>query len=161
MGLWSETCGNPNPRNPRNPYPIHLSTTHLSNQCSCLYASQLFTRFCGFPIIIDQRICPWKCCAYCPLSGPLQCPWGIPRVCQHFQQEKGWYPSSYSYDLKIKLEEGASPPPGCMYSLSPMELEALRTFIDENLNNGFIRCGRESRPTRRLSPSEVLLLLSV
>ena len=48
-------------------------------------------------------------------------------------------PPHCSYDLKIELEEGASPPPGCMYSLSSMELEALRTFIDVNLNNGFIR----------------------
>ena len=48
-------------------------------------------------------------------------------------------PPHRSYDLKIELEEGASPPPGRMYSLSPTELEALRAFIDENLNNGFIR----------------------
>jgi hypothetical protein len=48
-------------------------------------------------------------------------------------------PPHRSYDLKIELEEGASPPPGRMYSLSPTELEALRTFIDEHLNNGFIR----------------------
>ena len=48
-------------------------------------------------------------------------------------------PPHRSYDLKIELEEGASPPPGCMYSLSPTELEALRVFIDENLSNGFIR----------------------
>ena len=47
-------------------------------------------------------------------------------------------PPHHSYDLKIELEEGASPPPGHMYSLSPMKLEALCTFIDENLNNGFI-----------------------
>ena len=29
------------------------------------------------------------------------------------------------YDLKIKLEEGASPLPGRLYSLSPVELKAL------------------------------------
>jgi hypothetical protein len=28
------------------------------------------------------------------------------------------------YDLNIKTEEGAITPPSCMYSLSPMELEA-------------------------------------
>ena len=43
------------------------------------------------------------------------------------------------YDLKIELEEGTSPPPGRLYSLSPIELEALRAFIDENLCFGFIR----------------------
>ena len=43
------------------------------------------------------------------------------------------------YDLKIDLEEGATLPPGRLYSLSPIELKALRTFIDENLRFGFIR----------------------
>ena len=45
----------------------------------------------------------------------------------------------HSYDLKIELEEGASPSPRYMYSLSPTELEALPIFIDESLSNGFIR----------------------
>ena len=43
------------------------------------------------------------------------------------------------YNLKIDLEEGATLLPGRLYSLSPVELEALRTFIDENLHFGFIR----------------------
>ena len=41
--------------------------------------------------------------------------------------------------MKIDLEEGTSPPLGTLYSLSPVELSALRTFINENLNTGFIR----------------------
>ncbi|CAA7267179.1 unnamed protein product [Cyclocybe aegerita] len=36
------------------------------------------------------------------------------------------------YDLKIDLEEGAEPPLGRMYSLSPTELQALREFLEEN-----------------------------
>jgi len=47
-------------------------------------------------------------------------------------------PPHRDYDLKIDLEEGTSPPLGTLYSLSPVELSALRTFIDENLNTGFI-----------------------
>jgi hypothetical protein len=43
------------------------------------------------------------------------------------------------HDLKIELEEGASPPIGTTYSLSPSELESLRTFLDEHLAMGFIR----------------------
>ena len=43
------------------------------------------------------------------------------------------------HDLKINLEEGASPPIGTTYSLSPSELESLRTFLDEHLAMGFIR----------------------
>ena len=48
-------------------------------------------------------------------------------------------PPHCNYNLKINLEEGTSPPLGTLYSLSPVELSALRTFIDDNLNTGFIR----------------------
>ena len=48
-------------------------------------------------------------------------------------------PPHCDFDLKIELEEGASPPPRRLYSLSPFELDALRKFIDENLSTGFIR----------------------
>jgi len=48
-------------------------------------------------------------------------------------------PPHHDYDLKIELEEGTSPPLGTLYSLSPVELSTLRTFIDKNLNTGFIR----------------------
>jgi len=47
-------------------------------------------------------------------------------------------PPHRDYDLKIDLEEGTSPPLGTLYSLSPVELSTLRTFINENLNTGFI-----------------------
>jgi len=47
-------------------------------------------------------------------------------------------PPHRDYNLKIDLEEGTSPPLGTLYSLSLVELSALRTFIDENLNTGFI-----------------------
>jgi len=43
------------------------------------------------------------------------------------------------YDLKIELEEGVPLPPGRLYSLSPVELETLQGFIDENLHFSFIR----------------------
>ena len=43
------------------------------------------------------------------------------------------------HDLKIDLEEGASPPIGTTYSLSPSKLESLQTFLDEHLAMGFIR----------------------
>ena len=42
------------------------------------------------------------------------------------------------YDLKITLDEGASPPLRPIYSLSQEELLALRKFIDENTATGFI-----------------------
>jgi len=47
-------------------------------------------------------------------------------------------PLHCNYDLKIELEEGTLPPLGTLYSLFPVELSTLRTFIDENLNTGFI-----------------------
>jgi len=43
------------------------------------------------------------------------------------------------YDLKINLEEGAQPLVGPIYFLSASEQEALKEFIEENLNIGFIQ----------------------
>lgn len=48
-------------------------------------------------------------------------------------------PKHRPYDLKIDLEEGATPPLGPIYSLSKLELNTLREYIDENLRSGFIR----------------------
>ena len=48
-------------------------------------------------------------------------------------------PEHRPYDLKITLEDGAVPPLGPIYSLSKLELETLREYIDENLRSGFIR----------------------
>ena len=47
-------------------------------------------------------------------------------------------PPHRPYDLKINLEEGVQPPVGPIYSLSASEQEALKEFIEENLNTGFI-----------------------
>ena len=47
--------------------------------------------------------------------------------------------SHHLYDLKINLEEGAQPPVGYIYSLSVFGQEALKEFIEENLNMGFIQ----------------------
>jgi len=48
-------------------------------------------------------------------------------------------PSHCPYDLKINLEEGAQPLVGPIYSLSASEQEALKEFIEKNLNMGFIQ----------------------
>jgi len=48
-------------------------------------------------------------------------------------------PPHRSYDHKIPLKEGFTPPFGPLYSLSKPELQALRQWIDENLSKGFIR----------------------
>jgi len=48
-------------------------------------------------------------------------------------------PSHCPYDLKINLEEGAQPPVGPIYSLSASEQEALKKFIEKNLNTYFIQ----------------------
>ena len=47
-------------------------------------------------------------------------------------------PPHCDFDLKIELEEGASPLPRRLYLLSLFELDALQKFIDENLSTGFI-----------------------
>ena len=43
------------------------------------------------------------------------------------------------YDLKINLEEDSQPSVGLIYSLLASEQEALKEFIEENLNTGFIQ----------------------
>ena len=48
------------------------------------------------------------------------------------------FPPHRPYDLRINLEEGAQPLVGSIYSLSASEQEALKEFIEENLNTGFI-----------------------
>ena len=48
-------------------------------------------------------------------------------------------PPHRSYDHKVPLKEGFYPPFGSLYSLSKLELQALRQWIDENLSKGFIR----------------------
>ena len=48
-------------------------------------------------------------------------------------------PEHRPYDLKIPLQEGTTPPFGPVYNLSPLELQVLRTYIDDNLRKGFIR----------------------
>ena len=42
----------------------------------------------------------------------------------------------------IELEEGKQPPFGPIYSLGPVELETLKTYIETNLANGFIRLSK-------------------
>src|SRR6266446_9428125 len=56
------------------------------------------------------------------------------------------------YDLKINLEEGAKPFHRPIYSLSPLELTALREFLEENIQNGFIH------PSKSLWGSPVLFI---
>jgi len=48
-------------------------------------------------------------------------------------------PEHRIYDHRIPLQEGAVPPFGPVYSLSPHELDALRKYIDDNLKKGYIR----------------------
>ena len=42
------------------------------------------------------------------------------------------------YDLKIALEEGASPPISRIYPVSDSELETLKKFVEDHLRMGFI-----------------------
>jgi len=57
------------------------------------------------------------------------------------------------YDLQINLEEGAQPLVGPIYSLLASEQEALKKFIEENLNIGFIQ------PTSPLHSAPVLFVM--
>ena len=48
-------------------------------------------------------------------------------------------PPHRPFDCEIDLIPGAQPPVGRIYNLSEPELAALKAFLDENLNKGFIR----------------------
>src|SRR5260370_23562003 len=58
----------------------------------------------------------------------------------------------WPYDLQIKLEEGAKPTHGPIYSLLPLEQAALQEFIEENVWNSFIW------PSKSLWGSPVLFM---
>jgi hypothetical protein len=47
-------------------------------------------------------------------------------------------PPHRPYDHKIPLEDGFQPPFGPLYSLSHLELEELKRWLEENLSKGFI-----------------------
>ena len=67
------------------------------------------------------------------------------------------------YDLKIELEDGAIPPFGPIYSLSPHELQMLREFIDEHLAYGLIRptCSRSGAPVLFIKKKDGSLRLCI
>ena len=44
----------------------------------------------------------------------------------------------------IKLKEGKQPPYGPIYSLAPVKLETLKTYIETNLANSFIQASKSS-----------------
>jgi hypothetical protein len=48
-------------------------------------------------------------------------------------------PEHRIYDHRIPIQEGAVPPFGPVYNLSPHELDVLRKYIDDNLKKGYIR----------------------
>ena len=76
------------------------------------------------------------------LLGPVTLN-GVPKEYHDFanvfsKSKAGILADHRPYDLKITLEDGASPPLGPIYLLSQEELFALPKFIDENTATGFI-----------------------
>jgi hypothetical protein len=59
-------------------------------------------------------------------------------------------PPHHLYDHKIPLVDGFQPPFGPLYSLSHLELEELKRWLEENLSKGFIHASS--------SPATVLIL---
>ena len=60
------------------------------------------------------------------------------------KKEADKLPPHRSYDCPIDLIEGQQPPFGPIYNLSEPELQALKLYIDENLQKGFIRPSKSS-----------------
>ena len=61
-------------------------------------------------------------------------------------------PEHRPYEYPIDLQEGASPPFGPIYRLSEPKLQALRTYLDENLEKGFIQ------PSKSLAGAPILFV---
>ncbi|CAO3619736.1 unnamed protein product [Cunninghamella blakesleeana] len=55
------------------------------------------------------------------------------------KEEANILPQHRKYDMEIRLQEGTSPTWGPIYNLSEPELKALREYLDENLEKGFIK----------------------
>src|SRR5258708_4456962 len=75
------------------------------------------------------------------------------KFCNVFSGEKANVLAPHQpYDLKINLEEGMKLFHRPIYSLLPLELTALREFLEENVRNGFIH------PSKSLWGSPVLFI---
>ena len=72
-------------------------------------------------------------------------------------------PPHHSYDHAVPLESGATPPYGSIYSMSPLELETLGKYIEENLGKGFIHHSQSpcSAPVLFVKKSDGTLRLCV
>jgi len=55
------------------------------------------------------------------------------------KEEASKLPKHQPWDHIIPLKPGSEPPFGSIYSLSEIELKALREYLDENLSKGYIR----------------------
>lgn len=55
------------------------------------------------------------------------------------EKESQRFPKSNQWDHEIVLKEGFKPKPTHVYPMPPIEEEALKKFIDENLSKGYIR----------------------
>ena len=61
-------------------------------------------------------------------------------------------PEHRPYDCLIFLQEGASPPFDPIYGLAEPELQALQTYLDENLEKGFIQ------PSKSIAVTPILFM---
>jgi len=82
------------------------------------------------------RLTPWKIAGTPDLSNVLS---EYHEFANVFSKTKAETLSPHRpYDLKINLEEGTQPLVSPIYSLLASEQEALKEFIEENLNMDFI-----------------------
>ncbi|MGB2685899.1 MAG: pol polyprotein, partial [Olleya sp.] len=72
---------------------------------------------------------------------PMQIPVEYQEYRKLFQEEAGLdaLPKHQAWDHEIPIVPGKVPTTGPLYSMSKKELDALRGYIDENLEKGFIR----------------------
>ena len=82
-----------------------------------------------------------------PTSNPQEADVHFPSKYQDFSDvfdkvKAKTLPEHRPYDCPIDLQLEKEPPWGPIYNLSPLELKALREYIDENLASGFIQHSR-------------------
>ncbi len=88
------------------------------------------------------------CCSILPANDNSEIsslPFELQKFSDVFNEENSMVlPPSRSYDHQIHLKQDAKPPYGPIYALSQDETQALRKYIEENLDKGFINPSNSS-----------------
>ena len=122
-------AASPKPKNSFLSPKVSLINSAALNRCVKLPGAQIYKLYMSEIVESDANVDPMS---------------KIPAEYQDYadvfsEVEAHKLPNHRPYDLSIQLQEGTTPPFGPVYNLSPLELDVLRKYIDDNLRKGFIR----------------------